>query len=456
MSTVAITREDSNSRVVAANFAEDTFDALFGRFRKEVLLKVTRNDLTSNNDILRSIYNKLVDVVTAYRTEYKNANVALGTNLIEFKMGMRIVFQNVTPPFKLEECSALFVYFDSNKDGRVGAEEFVSGIKGKLNLYRSSMIDFVFQLLDKDCNGLIDEKDMVAYLNKTGTPGILQGKMLTPRKKSQELIRKIGNKEKEGGITLNDLQEFYIDRGLFIVDDIMFKYDVLDDWLLSDELATIYLRSVAPDFAAAGAVVRNDSLDRGAVALQRRVSIRCNTMDTATAHSHGQFHPSAPPNPRPTTAATLSPRQAVALAAAVAAVDPSSSNKVAPSGASVLEQQKMQLLQQMEMMRKLQESMIQKSTAPANSSGKSDNQQSSNSRAPGRNVSTDQLKELVETVRLLTTQLQAQNGILQQKEIQLSEMVKTIQDQSDMINSQQSMITTQQSIITTMQQQTQS
>ena len=184
----------SASRVVAANFAEDTFDALFNRFRKEVLLKVTRNDLTSNNDILRSIFNKLVDVITAYRTEYKKSQVEKGLNLVEFKMGIRIVFQNVIPAFKLEECSALFVYFDSNKDGRIGPEDFVVGIKGKLNMYRSSLIDFVFQLLDRNCDGVIDEKDMVAYLLKTGTPGILQGKMLSPKKKSQELIRRIGKR----------------------------------------------------------------------------------------------------------------------------------------------------------------------------------------------------------------------------------------------------------------------
>ena len=58
---------------------------------------------------------------------------------------------------------------------------------------------------------------------------------------------------------MKDLQDFYIDRGLFVVDDVMFKFDVLDDWLLSDELATIYLRNVAPDFDAAGALCRGDN-----------------------------------------------------------------------------------------------------------------------------------------------------------------------------------------------------
>ena len=58
---------------------------------------------------------------------------------------------------------------------------------------------------------------------------------------------------------MKDLQDFYIDRGLFVVDDVMFKFDVLDDWLLSDELATIYLRNVAPDFNAAGALCRGEN-----------------------------------------------------------------------------------------------------------------------------------------------------------------------------------------------------
>jgi Ca2+-binding EF-hand superfamily protein len=467
----------NGAKAVTANTAVDAFDVLFQRFRKEILNKVTRNDLSSNSDILRSIFNKVTDVISASRTEYKAERTEKGLNLVEFKMGVRIVFQNVVPPFKLEECSALFVYFDVDRDGRIGAEEFIVGVKGKLNFYRSALVDFVFQLLDKNCDGVICEKDMMSYLSKAGTPGILQGKMLTPKKKARQLIMKIGNTDREGAITLKDLQNFYIDRGLFTVDDVMFKYDMLDDWLLSDELATEYLRSVAPTFEAEGAVVRGEEQRRASEVLRRRGGVAVPNpapaddtadVDQPAAGAGGAGAAGAVQSPplQPVPPSTSSPSKPASVRQMMVVTTPgtATSSSGTSEAMSVLEQQKTQLMQQMEIMRQLQmaaqgggaEGAAPPAAAdPAPAAAESEPSPEKPSPPPMRTqssriMSSEQVKELVDTVKLLTKQLEEQNLVLKQKETQLADMAKNMQDQSNIIRSQQQMISTQQAVITTL------
>ena len=222
--------EDDDEQIRRLAFrchTEDPFNAFITRFRKEVLSKLTRNDLTSNNDMLRSVYNRLVDVILASRTDYTHANQAK-MNLIEFKISMRTVFQTASPPFRLEELRALYFYLDTDRDGRIGPEEFVTGVKGQLNIFREAIVEFAFRLLDIDDSGCVSEKELMIYLRKTGTPGIAKGghSMSNPKRMLQDVVRKIGNKGKDGAFTLKDFQNYYIDRGLYVFDDMMFKYEV--------------------------------------------------------------------------------------------------------------------------------------------------------------------------------------------------------------------------------------
>ena len=102
--------------------------------------------------------------------------------------------------------------------------------------------------MDSDGSGLIEENELTEYLKHTHMPGITTGgKVLPPDRKSRQLIRKICcNGGTSNAISLSDLKEFYIDRGVFTTDDVMFKYEILDDWLFSEELCDKYLSSEAP------------------------------------------------------------------------------------------------------------------------------------------------------------------------------------------------------------------
>ena len=128
----------------------------------------------------------------------------------------------------------------------------VTRIQGKLNTYRQGIVNFVFHQLDTDGNGVIEENEIAEFLHHSHMPGILSGISSTKRNKSQDLMSRICCCDTfHKGIHLIDLEEFYIDRGMLTVDDVMFKYEVLDDWLFSEELCDMYLRneSCAPNAA---------------------------------------------------------------------------------------------------------------------------------------------------------------------------------------------------------------
>ena len=79
-------------------------------------------------------------------------------------------------------------------------------------------------------------------------PKILSGTALPPHVKSKELIRKICSEDGAyNAISFADLQEFYIDRGVFTTDDLTFKQELLDDWLFSEELCDQYLQNNSPN-----------------------------------------------------------------------------------------------------------------------------------------------------------------------------------------------------------------
>jgi hypothetical protein len=120
--------------------------------------------------------------------------------------------------------------------------------------------------LDTNGNGIIEEHELSEYLKHTQMPGILTGNTSPIERKSRELILKVcGNRLSHKGINVTDLHEFYIDRGMFTTDDIMFKYEVLDDWLFSEDLCDLYLKNEVPNIAPESAALkRGDSMARAA------------------------------------------------------------------------------------------------------------------------------------------------------------------------------------------------
>lgn len=100
-------------------------------------------------------------------------------------------------------------------------------------------------------------------------PKILSGTALPHQIKSKELIRSICSEDTpNNAISVADLQEFYIDRGVFTTDDLTFKNELLEDWLFSEELCDQYLENNSPNavpsiiFESSSLAKRGDVMSR--------------------------------------------------------------------------------------------------------------------------------------------------------------------------------------------------
>jgi Ca2+-binding EF-hand superfamily protein len=235
---------------------EEPFLKLLNRFRTTILGKADKNNrinrLADNTQKrgatadLKAVYQKLYDTVNS-----KNTNKRPGLNLIELKVA---VYKNF-PGFHLDEIKRIFSYLDQDGDGRVSMDEFLNGLRGSLSPYRQGLVDFVFLLLDSNGSGFIEQKELAAYFDKTTSPGILSGRNISPDLKAKEFIKMSGT-EAKGTISLQQLTEFYLDRSLYIDDDVMFKYELLDDWLFEEELADLYVAHIAPNYTPDDMVVQ--------------------------------------------------------------------------------------------------------------------------------------------------------------------------------------------------------
>lgn len=69
----------------------------------------------------------------------------------EFHKGMQ--------DFKIEltdnECRALFIEFDMDNSGKISIDEFVRGVRGPMNSFRTNLVKTAFNILDKNSDGVL-------------------------------------------------------------------------------------------------------------------------------------------------------------------------------------------------------------------------------------------------------------------------------------------------------------
>jgi len=56
-------------------------------------------------------------------------------------------------------------FFDTNGDGNIGYEEFISGLRLPLSARREAMVKMAFNVMDKDGSGVITGSDVKAIIN---------------------------------------------------------------------------------------------------------------------------------------------------------------------------------------------------------------------------------------------------------------------------------------------------
>ena len=79
-------------------------------------------------------------------------------------------------PLSGNEINNLFEEFDTNKNGEINYEEFVSAFVGEMNERRKQLITILFETFDKNRKGVIDLDDIRNSYNPNNHPDVVSGK----------------------------------------------------------------------------------------------------------------------------------------------------------------------------------------------------------------------------------------------------------------------------------------
>ena len=79
-------------------------------------------------------------------------------------------------PLSGNEINNLFEEFDTNKNGEINYEEFVSAFVGEMNERRKRLITILFETFDKNRKGVIDLDDIRNSYNANNHPDVVSGK----------------------------------------------------------------------------------------------------------------------------------------------------------------------------------------------------------------------------------------------------------------------------------------
>ena len=136
---------------------------------------------------------------------FRNMDSYDGNNAIsrdDLVFGLREVGINLSR----DELEQIFVFFDV--DGAVNLQEFLTGIRGKPNERRQSIIDKCFLMFDKDGNGYADISDVRNSYNCVKHPKVLSGE-LSEDQVFSAFLKNFNDVDGKGSIERKEWNDYY-------------------------------------------------------------------------------------------------------------------------------------------------------------------------------------------------------------------------------------------------------
>ncbi|CAJ1397389.1 unnamed protein product [Effrenium voratum] len=99
----------------------------------------------------------------------------------EFNTALDILFSCFQLRFSAAEKLSLFQKFDRDNSGTVNYEEFIRGVRGKMNDFRLDWVNQAFGILDRDGSGVVTAAEMAQTYDVSKNPAVQSGKV-TPQK----------------------------------------------------------------------------------------------------------------------------------------------------------------------------------------------------------------------------------------------------------------------------------
>jgi len=122
----------------------------------------------------------------------------------EFFVGLNECGCNLTK----EETDALLSHFDTDQDGHVNFDEFLAGIRGRLNEVRQEVVDLAFQKFDSDGSGCITASDLRVVYSVESHPKVISGE-ITEDEAFLEFLANFGDKNNDGKLTKTEWNDYY-------------------------------------------------------------------------------------------------------------------------------------------------------------------------------------------------------------------------------------------------------
>ena len=113
------------------------------------------------------------------------------------------------------ELQALMKYYDTDGDGNISYEEFISGLRDDLTEKRQEYVDRAFGIMDKDGTGTITVADIKDVYDVTQDPRFIEGK-LTKEEILVEFLNEFDSARgnDDGVVTKEEWDSYYSDLSM--------------------------------------------------------------------------------------------------------------------------------------------------------------------------------------------------------------------------------------------------
>lgn len=146
-------------------------------------------------------------------------------NYDEFKKGLHDYGCAITDDEAKELCQAV----DTNGDGSVDFDEFLSMIRPPMSQGRINLVEKAFQVLDKTGDGVITIADLKGVYNARKHPKYLNGE-LTEAEVFQEFLKSFEMGEADGKVTKEEFINYYSGVSDSIDQDAYFDLMMRNAW----------------------------------------------------------------------------------------------------------------------------------------------------------------------------------------------------------------------------------
>jgi len=97
---------------------------------------------------------------------------------------------------------------DTDGDGHINFDEFLVGMRGKLNAQRQAMVDKAFLKFDCNGSGCIEAADLKGVYNASFHPKVISGEM-TEDEVFLEFLANFGDRNGDGRIERGEWNDYY-------------------------------------------------------------------------------------------------------------------------------------------------------------------------------------------------------------------------------------------------------